>query len=292
MKSLIKQGTYLRLALAGATMLTLAAVAPGAKAEEWTRTYSVSGRPQVGVNTNDGAVQVTTGDTNQIVFRVIFEGYTLNKDLKIDSEQNGNSFQLNAKTRSGFSWGWGGFHRSLRVEVYMPKEADLQVETGDGSVKTQFLAGNLGIHTGDGSVSVEGAKGMIQLRSGDGSIYAQGLDGNVQAASGDGSVNLTGRFDALDVKTGDGSITAKALSGSQVLSGWNIHTGDGSVDVTLPSDLKATIDASTHDGRISVGIPVTVEGTLSTSEIHGKMNGGGQSLTIQTGDGSIRLNPS
>jgi hypothetical protein len=38
-----------------------------------------------------------------------------------------------------------------------------------------------------------------------------------------------------------------------------------------------------------VGLPVTVEGTFSNSQLHGKMNGGGQSLTVHTGDGSIRL---
>jgi hypothetical protein len=73
---------------------------------------------------------------------------------------------------------------------------------------------------------------------------------------------------------------------------WNIRTGDGSVDLVLPPDFQANIDASTNDGRISLGIPVTVEGTFSKSQIHGKMNGGGQPLTIRTGDGSIRLSHS
>ena len=74
-----------------------------------------------------------------------------------------------------------------------------------------------------------------------------------------------------------------------MVNAWTIHTGDGSVDMTLPGDLQANIEASTNDGRISLGIPVTVEGTFSTSKISGKMNGGGQQLTIHTGDGSIHL---
>jgi len=67
---------------------------------------------------------------------------------------------------------------------------------------------------------------------------------------------------------------------------------DGSVDLAVPTDLNANIDASTNDGRISVGIPVMVEGNFSNSQIKGKMNGGGQPVTIHTGDGSIRLNRS
>jgi hypothetical protein len=62
------------------------------------------------------------------------------------------------------------------------------------------------------------------------------------------------------------------------------------VDIEIPGDLQADIDASTHDGHISLGLPVT--GTFSSSQIRGKMNGGGQSLTIRTGDGSIHLSKS
>ncbi|HXT26936.1 MAG TPA: DUF4097 family beta strand repeat-containing protein, partial [Candidatus Eisenbacteria bacterium] len=109
------------------------------------------------------------------------------------------------------------------------------------------------------------------------------------ANTGDGHVTVEGRFDSLNIKTGDGSITARAGAGSKLASGWTIHTGDGSVDMSIPGDLQANIEASTNDGRISLGIPVTVEGTFSTSKISGKMNGGGQPLTIHTGDGSIHL---
>lgn len=289
MKLTLNRAILRRAALVGAAIVALGVAAASASAEEWTKTYSVSGRPQVSADTNDGSVKIITGDTKQVVFRVYFEGYTVDKDLTISSSQTGDTFQITAKIRSGFHWGWGGIHHSLRVEVYMPKDGDVQVNTGDGSVEAQAVNGNLNIHTGDGSIRVDGAKGDIRLRTGDGSIEARNLDGKVEADSGDGHITLVGRFDGLDVKTGDGSINAQAQSGSKLVSGWNIHTGDGSVDVTLPGDLQATIDASTHDGHISLGIPVTVEGTFSTSQIHGKMNGGGQSLTIQTGDGSIRL---
>ncbi len=70
---------------------------------------------------------------------------------------------------------------------------------------------------------------------------------------------------------------------------WNIVSGDGRIDVALPPDLPANIEASSGDGRISTDIPITMEGVISKSRVHGKMNGGGSTLTIHTGDGSIRL---
>ena len=296
----------LRVGIAATALFALGALAPRAHAEDWTKSYSISGRAQVRVETNDGAVQTFTNDSKQVEFRVIYEGYELNKNLHIDSRQDGDSVAINARVSGhwGFSFGKG---RRMKIEVHMPKDADLQIDTGDGSVETQSINGRVKIHTGDGSVraqavngdvdidtgdgsiTLDGAKGDIRLRSGDGSVEGHNLDGKVDATSGDGHITIQGRLDALNIKTGDGSINARLDPGSKVATTWSIRTGDGSVDITLPGDLQANIDASTNDGHISLGIPVTVEGTFSNSQIHGKMNGGGQSLTVHTGDGSIRL---
>ncbi len=270
-------------------LLVAAMLAPAADAEGWTKSFTVSGRANVHVDTNDGSVRVMTSDTKQVELRVIYNGYTLDKNLRIESKQDGDRVEFSA--RETMHWSWGiHVNRGLRLEVRMPRNADLSVDSGDGSVETQAVTGNLDIHTGDGHIKVEGAKGQIKLRTGDGSIEGRDLDGQIEADSGDGHIALDGRFDTLNIRTGDGSINAHAQPGSKVISAWSIRTGDGSVDLTLPGDLNANIDASTNDGRISLGIPVTVEGQFSNSQIRGKMNGGGQPVTIHTGDGSIRLN--
>ena len=300
-----------QLAIAAAALLTVSAQA--ARSDEVpTKTYTVSGRPTVKIDTNDGSIHVSTSEGSKTVeVRVEYQGLELNKNLHVESRQDGDRIEVVARMTGhwGFSIGWHNSRR-LHIEVRMPKDGDLDVQSGDGSVQTQALTGSLHVHTGDGSVraeavngnvdiytgdgsiTLEGAKGDIRLHTGDGHIEARQLDGSVDANSGDGHIRLDGRFDALSVKTGDGSIDAKAQSGSKVASSWTIRTGDGSVDISLPADLQANIDASTNDGHISLGIPVTVEGNFSKSQVHGKMNGGGQPLSIHTGDGSIRLNKS
>jgi hypothetical protein len=304
------RATATRLGITFAAVLVTAALAPLAHAEEWTKSYAISGRANVRVDTNDGSVRVATGDSKQVEFVVDYDGYKLDRNLHIESRQDGDHVEISARVTGHWGFSWGGNHRTIRIGVRMPKDADLRIDTGDGSVETQSLKGNLKIHTGDGSVksdevtgdvdidtgdgsiTLEGAKGDVRLRTGDGHIDARNIDGKLDATSGDGHIKIDGRFDALNIKTGDGSIDARVLPGSKLVSGWNIHTGDGSVDLVLPGELQANIDASTNDGRISLGIPVTVEGTFSTSQLHGKMNGGGQPLTIHTGDGSIRLSRS
>src|SRR6267143_681617 len=267
-------GTTVRIGIVCATLFAALTLGPGARAEEWTKSYTVSGRAQVRVDTNDGAVRIATGDGKQVEFRVIYDGYELNKTIHVDSRQDGDSVQINARVTGHWGFSWGRGRRGPRIEVRMPKDADLQIDTGDGSVETQPLSGHVKIHTGDGSVHVQAVDGSVDIDTGDGSITVEGAKGDIR------------------LHTGDGRIDARVEPGSKLTGDWTIRTGDGSVDVVLPADLRANIDASTNDGHISLSIPVTVEGTFSNSQIHGKMNGGGQALTIHTGDGSIRLSKS
>ena len=311
MKALLRPAGSYRLGLACAAILAAGLTAPQVRAEEVTKSFTVAGRPNVRVETNDGSVQVTAGNAKQVEFRVEYQGYELGRNLRVDTRQDGDRVELIARVTGHWGINFGrGHNRRLHIEVRMPQQGDLQVDTGDGPVETSGLSGNLNVHTGvgsvkansldgtialhtsDGGITVDTLKGDIKLRTGDGSIEARNLDGKVEADSGDGHIRLDGRFEALNVKTGDGSVNTKVLSGSKMATAWTLRTGDGSVDLSLPADFQADINATTGDGHISLGIPVTVEGTFSRSEVRGKMNGGGQSLTIHTGDGSIRLSKS
>lgn len=307
MNSLFAGKNSVRLGIACFALFATAALAPRASAEDWSKNYSIAGRANVHVDTNDGAVRVTTGDSKTVQFHVEYEGYQLDKDLHIEARQNGDSVELIARTASHWGFSWGSHGRRLIIQVLMPQNADLdahtgdgsveanaingsvKVYTGDGSVHANTLTGTIDLHTNDGSITVDTLKGDIRLHTGDGSIEAHGLDGKLDADSGDGHVRVDGRFDALNIRSGDGSVDTRVQSGSKMATSWSVRTGDGSVDLALPGDFQVNIDASTGDGHISVGLPVTVEGTFSNSQLHGKMNGGGQSLTIHTGDGSIRL---
>lgn len=301
-----------RLVLAGAAFLAATLLATAAQAEDFAKAFPVTGRANVRVDTNDGSVRVTSSDGKQVEFHVEYQGYEIGRNLRIDTRQTGDTVELTARITGhwGINFNFGHNSRRLHIEVRMPRAADLNVETGDGSVQLESIDGNINVHTGDGSVranaltgtidlhtsdgsiTADSLKGDMRLRTGDGSIEAHELDGKVEADSGDGHIRIAGRFEALNVKTGDGSVDARAFPGSKMATSWSVRTGDGSVDLTLPPDFQANIDATTGDGHISLGIPVTVEGTFSRSAIHGKMNGGGQALTIHTGDGSIRLSKS
>jgi DUF4097 and DUF4098 domain-containing protein YvlB len=166
---------------------------------------------------------------------------------------------------------------------------DLDVRTSDGNVSAQGVSGKIQFDTGDGNVTAGNIKGDIRIHTGDGHIEGHNFDGSLNADTGDGNLRIDGRFDALALKTGDGSIEAQVGNGSKVASGWNLHSGDGHITVRLPGDLNAMLDAHTGDGSITMDLPIMVSGSLSHSAVRGKLNAGGATLAISSGDGSIHI---
>jgi len=288
MTPLYKQMIAPRSASICMAFLAAGSFAAAVHAEDYAQSFNVANRAKVHVDTNDGSVTITTGDSHQVEFHVEYHGYELNKSLTIESHQQGDEVELNARIPHGWHFSLGTIRR-LHIEVRIPKTADLEVNTGDGAIKANDLSGAIDLHSGDGSLTVNSLKGDVRLHTGDGSIEGNDLDGKCDAVSGDGRIRLAGRFDVLRAKSGDGSIGVVAGHGSKLDSGWSITSGDGSIEVALPSELRADIEASSGDGHISSDIPITVQGIISKSRVNGKMNGGGQALTIHTGDGSIHL---
>jgi DUF4097 and DUF4098 domain-containing protein YvlB len=242
-----------------------------AYADEWSKTYNLSGKPDLRVDTSDANIHVSTWDQNTIEAKVTTLRYKIGEGgIRIEEHQNGDLVEIDVRfPHHNFTVEWGN-HR-VDVEIHMPRE------------------GKVNLRTGDGKIELGGLKGEMDLHSGDGSEVLEGVDGKLRATTGDGHIRADGRFDALELKTGDGRVEVRAAAGSSLASGWRLETGDGSVTLEVPADFSADVDLHTSDGHIDLEMPVTTEGKLRENEVHGKLNGGGNSLIIRTGDGSIRL---
>jgi DUF4097 and DUF4098 domain-containing protein YvlB len=278
--------------LAIGLVMAVAAVsmtAAPARADQWSKTYPIGTRADLHVTTDDGDVSVVGGDQNQIDARVVTEGYKIGaSDVRIEESQSGDHVEINVKLPH-MNFSWFGAHRSVRIELRVPRELDLDIRTGDGNVTVQPVAGRIKIDTGDGNVTASGLKGDIYMHSGDGHIEGANFDGSLNVDTGDGHITVLGRFDTLNLKTGDGSIEASAIAGSKIASTWTLHSGDGHINLRLPDNFNADLDAHTGDGHITLDIPISVSGSLSHSAIRGRINGGGGALRVSSGDGSIHL---
>jgi len=247
---------------------------PFARADEWSKTYSIRGKPDLRVETSDANLRVDTWDRNTIDVHVTSEHYKIGEGgIKIIEHQNGDSVELELRYPHHNFVVQFGTHR-VDVDIHMPRE------------------GRVDLHTGDGSIELANFKGNMDLESGDGHQEIASVDGTLRARTGDGHIRASGRFDGLDLNTGDGRIEVRALPGSAVASSWTLRTGDGSVTLQLPDKFAADVDLHTSDGHINVDLPVTVEGRMGERNIHGKINGGGNLLMVHTGDGSIEIEKS
>jgi DUF4097 and DUF4098 domain-containing protein YvlB len=256
---------------ASLAILALSVAVASARAEEWSKTYNISGRPDLRVETSDANIRVTAWDQNTIEAKVITTHYKIGEGgIRVDERQTGDSVEIEVHyPHHNFNIGWES-HR-VDIIVQMPREGRVNLRTGDGKIEVAGLKGEMDLHTGDGSINLDS------------------VDGKLHATTGDGHIQASGRFDELGLKTGDGHVDVRANNGSSLAAGWRLETGDGSVSLEVPGDLSADVDLHTSDGHIDLDMPVTTEGKIRQNEIHGKLNGGGSLLTIHTGDGSIHL---
>ena len=255
------------LAVLGASV---AAVLP-AYADEWSRTYNVSDKPELRIETSDANIRVTTWNQKTIEAKVITSHYKIGEGgIRIQERQTGDSLEIDVRyPHHNFNLDWGQ-HR-VDIIIQMPRE------------------GRVNLRTGDGKIDIAGLKGEMDLHSGDGSENLEGVDGKLHASTGDGHITAHGRFDELELKTGDGHVEVRATGGSSLAAAWRLETGDGNVSLEVPGELAADVDLHTSDGHIDLDMPITTEGKIRENEVRGKLNGGGSLLTIRTGDGSIHL---
>jgi hypothetical protein len=257
--------------------------------DRWEKRYPLAGRAVLDLKTDDGAVRVQTWDQRAIAVRINTVGWRIRSSgVRVEERQDGDRVEIGVRTPP-WEFNFGLVRRSLQIEVWVPRAADLTLETGDGSIVVPAVSGRMRLVTGDGTITVDGARGQLFMRSGDGRIVGRGLDGALDAHTGDGSLRVDGRFDGLTLGSGDGSIVADVLPGSKLTTPWSVNTGDGRVTLRIPSDLRANLDAHTGDGAIDIDLPITVTGRVGHRDVRGSLNGGGPVLRLRSGDGSIRV---
>jgi len=245
-----------------------------ARADDWSKTYSIGHMPQLRVDTSDADIRLDTWDQNKIEAHVTTERWKIGDDgVKIIERQAGDSVEIEVRLpRRNHMFEVN--RRRVVIEVHMPREGKVNLRTGDGRISVSHLRGEMDFYSGDGRLEVDD------------------VEGTVRARTGDGSIRVAGRFSGVDVTSGDGRVSLKAQAGSRITQPWDVRTSDGSVDLELPADLAADVDLHTGDGHISLNVPLTVEGKFSNQDVHGKLNGGGNRLNVHTGDGSITVDKS
>lgn len=130
-------------------------------------------------------------------------------------------------------------------------------------------AAAVNLKTVNGRIAVDGGAGTMELKSTNGAIEIRGTTGAVTAGTTNGPISAS--FSTVDA-------TPIAL-----------ETTNGRVELVLPRDARANLDASCTNGRIDVSGLTLESSEQSRRHVIGRLNGGGAAVSVRTTNGGIRV---
>ena len=291
------------------------------------RTLQVNGAVNLDLTTGSGDIRIHVGNSSQVQIsgriKVTnwFGGDAEDRVKRIESnppiQQSGNDIRIghieDPELRRNVS---------ISYDVIVPADTQLrshsgsgnqtiqgihgsaEVESGSGDLSISNIGNTVRADTGSGAIQIEQVKGNVHAKAGSGDIHATGVaggfeghtgsghiqveqtaPGSVNVETGSGGIELTGVHGSLDANAGSGDISAEgAPTGS-----WTVHTGSGTVNLKVAAGTAFDLDARSSSGSITVSQPMTVQGTIARKEIHGKVNGGGVQVRVETGSGNVEI---
>lgn len=182
----------------------------------------------------------------------------------------------------------------------------MSADTSGGKLKFTHLKGPTGATTSGGSIELNGCEGAVKVDTSGGRIESIDGSGSLEARTSGGSIvvrnfggdtkvetsggrlafeNINGKITG---RTSGGSITARLKS--PVPGDVNLETSAGSIEVTVPPDAGLDVEAEASSGRVTSDLPFVGIRT-DREQLKGKINGGGKSLVLRSGAGSISIKP-
>lgn len=214
------------------------------------------------------------------------------RETEVRVSQKGNSIKIEIRYPQGegiFFWFRDYGRINVSTEIMLPFNSNLACRTDDGSISGEKVKGEMVMETEDGSIRLSGIEGSVRALTDDGRIILMDIKGAVEAETVDGDIFCSGQIKKLLLSSEDGDIEVKLAPQSFMEEDWKISTEDGDVELYLPSTFSADFILQTEDGDINCEIPAVFTEFASKRKLAGRINQGGNLLTITTEDGDILL---
>jgi hypothetical protein len=281
MRAFRSAGLILVLVLTCAVLSCMTQAAAAATlTERFDKTYPLRSGGSFVVKNVNGAVTVEGWDQEQVQINALKEVRADNDDdarqamshLTIEVGQTAGGLRVETmmpRHGEGF-WDWlSGHHVQSKVEYHIkvPRRLELQAESVNGAV------------------SLDGTQGKAKVETTNGSVHVDRVTGRVEAQTTNGGITVTEVAGSVKAGTTNGSVKAQL---SRVEGDLSFESTNGSITVHLPSDVRATVDASTSNGSVHSAFEVT-GGSAKRRHLTGDINGGGGKLMLSTTNGGIRI---
>lgn len=127
----------------------------------------------------------------------------------------------------------------------------------------------------------------VDVTNTNGSIHLTEVTGKHELDTTNGKIEVNRCAGSLDASTTNGSIRAEL---TQVAKGQplSFETTNGRIEVGVPANFAADVDAGTTNGEIHTDLPIAATRSGRNS-LRGAINGGGTPLRMRTTNGGIEI---
>jgi hypothetical protein len=176
----------------------------------------------------------------------------------------------------------------------------LEVEEQDNTIKVRDNSPG----GGEGFTITVPVDTSLHLRSANGPISVDGVHGEVDVQANNGPLRILNVSGSISANTHNSEIIV-SMDRVDAAKPSAFSTFNGSIDVALPSDVKANLKLTTDNGSIFSEFDVNVSSGRAVTEpnntrdgryrvrfdrtVQAAINGGGTELTFRTANGSITI---
>ena len=256
----------------------------------------VDANARIDISNVRGSVTVSAWDQNKVEITGTLG--TGSKGLRVSGSGSRLDIEVEKPGSSGwFNWGSGAKMEDSILDIRVPRQVELHVETISSEVTVTGTAGRLlNVDSISGKIRLDSSATELEVGTVSGSVQLDGSGERAQIETVSGDIDSRAQYQRFKLETVSGNITAQtdsyrefsasSVSGDISLGGkpladarLDAETMSGDIRIDIAGELSARIEAETFSGRIRSDF----------GEVKEPEHGPGRSLDATIGDGSARF---
>ena len=225
--------------------------------DEIEQSFSVSENASFRLDNVNGSVEISAWDKAEILVTatITADNQDDRENIVVDMQQTSVGVSVETRYKERKSWGRNNNSGKVEYTVTVPRDTSLSA-----------------IDLVNGSLTIDGVKGEVNADLVNGSIKAYGLAHNGGFSSVNGSIKIT--YDEF----------------ASALDSIDVETVNGSIKVSVPKSLSATVKAETMHGSIKTDFGLVAEKNMfSGRHLSGDVGNGDIKITMDSVNGSVKL---
>ena len=227
--------------------------------------FSISPGKDLFVDVSSGGVMVTSWDKSEVYVKILGNENAMEK-MNFSMKGTEELVKITGKKKSSSSSWFSNIN--VKVEIKVPAEFNVDINTSGGDVKCGGLTGRAKLNTSGGDVWTDKFSGYLNASTSGGDVYLFCYDALIEASTSGGDIKLEYKGEN---------------------KGIDLSTSGGNIKVKVPEDFNASVELSTSGGDVSCSLNMSNIQKSSGSKLIGDINMGGEKLSANTSGGDITV---